>query len=330
MILLAWEEFVPLFGGESFFDEDRVCFALFGPFQLLLEFSLIGHLFLRGFCGGFSERFEILLALLWCCSGGFMRNRGPKFWEAREACSKGNEEMNWASKQDDSLVVHNSKSPGTQKNQVNKGPESSESMATIAVDSVTERKKMGMKGRNIYVTDETKVVSAELANNLLDDRRGTFFWKLTWNNMEFSAHTLFCYPKVKPYWSDTLFRKFLREVKDMSCREILCWLAGKVKKRDFEWFFLFVWAYVTSPVSILSKVVAVFAIVLSYRVSIEVGEFLALREGLGVAKQLGCFVALTVVDASNVVAGINLEKPSLCAAGFIINDIQALCLEVGI
>ncbi|KAL5786048.1 hypothetical protein ACOSQ2_008440 [Xanthoceras sorbifolium] len=80
--------------------------------------------------------------------------------------------MNWASKQDDSLVVHNSKSPGTQKNQVNKGPESSESMATIAVDSVTERKKMGMKGRNIYVTDETKVVSAELANNLLDDRRG--------------------------------------------------------------------------------------------------------------------------------------------------------------
>ncbi|KAH7574116.1 hypothetical protein JRO89_XS03G0254100 [Xanthoceras sorbifolium] len=132
--------------------------------------------------------------------------------------------------------------------------------------------------------------------------------------MEFSAHTLFCYPKVKPYWSDTLFRKFLREVKDMSCREILCWLA----------------AYVTSPVSILSKVVAVFAIVLSYRVSIEVGEFLALREGLGVAKQLGCFVALTEVDTSNVVAGINLEKPSLCAAGFIINDIQALCLEVGI
>ncbi|KAL5772071.1 hypothetical protein ACOSQ2_011995 [Xanthoceras sorbifolium] len=53
-------------------------------------------------------------------------------------------------------------------------------MATIAVDSVTERKKMGMEGRNIYVTDETNVVGAELANNLLDDRRGTFFWKLTW------------------------------------------------------------------------------------------------------------------------------------------------------
>ncbi|KAH7568651.1 hypothetical protein JRO89_XS06G0028200 [Xanthoceras sorbifolium] len=88
--------------------------------------------------------------------------------------------MNWASKQDDSLVVHYSKSLRTQKNQVNKGLESSESMATIAVDSVTERKKMGMEGRNIYVTDETNVVGAELANNLLDDRRGTFFWKLTW------------------------------------------------------------------------------------------------------------------------------------------------------
>ncbi|KAL5745769.1 hypothetical protein ACOSP7_026915 [Xanthoceras sorbifolium] len=47
-------------------------------------------------------------------------------------------------------------------------------------------------------------------------------------------------------------------------------------------------------------------------------------EGLVVAKQLGLPVALTEVDASSVVDGVNLLKPSLSVVGLVISDIQAL------
>ncbi|KAH7557302.1 hypothetical protein JRO89_XS11G0110200 [Xanthoceras sorbifolium] len=77
-------------------------------------------------------------------------------------------------------------------------------------------------------------------------------------------------------------------------------------------------------------VVAAFAKPLKCCDSAKVGEFLGLREGLVVAKQLGLPVALTEVDASSVVDGVNLLKPSLSVVGLVISDIQALCSEVGI
>ncbi|KAH7511474.1 hypothetical protein JRO89_XSUnG0200000 [Xanthoceras sorbifolium] len=54
------------------------------------------------------------------------------------------------------------------------------------------------------------------------------------------------------------------------------------------------------------------------------------REGLLLAKKLCLSVAFAEVDATSVVADLNLLQPSLGVAGLIISDIQALCLEVGI
>ncbi|KAL5810641.1 hypothetical protein ACOSQ4_027209 [Xanthoceras sorbifolium] len=69
-------------------------------------------------------------------------------------------------------------------------------------------------------------------------------------------------------------------------------------------------------------VVAAFAKPLKCCDSAKVGEFLGLREGLVVAKQLGLPVALTEVDASSVVDGVNLLKPSLSVVGdFLWQDI---------
>ncbi|KAL5815974.1 hypothetical protein ACOSQ3_024352 [Xanthoceras sorbifolium] len=52
--------------------------------------------------------------------------------------------------------------------------------------------------------------------------------------------------------------------------------------------------------------------------------------GLVMAKQLGLPVALAEVDASSVVDGVNLFKPSLSVVWLVISDIQALYSEVGI
>ncbi|KAL5778596.1 hypothetical protein ACOSQ2_009333 [Xanthoceras sorbifolium] len=38
-----------------------------------------------------------------------------------------------------------------------------------------------------------------------------------------------------------MFWELLRSVKGLACNEVLCWLAGKVKINDFEWFCLFLW-----------------------------------------------------------------------------------------
>ncbi|KAL5834726.1 hypothetical protein ACOSQ4_014223 [Xanthoceras sorbifolium] len=199
------------------------------------------------------------------------------------------------------------------------------------------------------------------------------------------------------------------DLSSLTSREVLWWLAGKVKKKDFEWLCVFVWGQwgnrnagihslkirdvdqllawvsgllvefqssatvLTSPgqpsplslpqtiswspppsgllnlnsdVSVRKScdvvdlggvirdsngwVVAAFSKALKCCVSANVGEFLGLKEGLLLAKKLCLSVAFAEVDATFVVADLNLLQPSLGVAGLIISDIQALCLEVGI
>ncbi|KAK3182748.1 hypothetical protein Dsin_030034 [Dipteronia sinensis] len=62
--------------------------------------------------------------------------------------------------------------------------------------------------------------------------------------------------------------------------------------------------------------------------SAETGEFLALRDGLLLAKQHGLNVCWVEVDAANVAAAVNDRNPSFDVAGFVIDDVKALCAEV--
>ncbi|KAL5739799.1 hypothetical protein ACOSQ2_028979 [Xanthoceras sorbifolium] len=59
------------------------------------------------------------------------------------------------------------------------------------------------------------------------------------------------------------------------------------------------------------------------------GEFLALRECLILAKSLSLSLSVAEVDASNVASVINSSVPSYGDASFVIDDIKALCKEVG-
>ncbi|KAK2635037.1 hypothetical protein Ddye_029829 [Dipteronia dyeriana] len=61
----------------------------------------------------------------------------------------------------------------------------------------------------------------------------------------------------------------------------------------------------------------------------EVGEFLALREGLLLAKRSNLIVELAEVDVVSVDIGVNSFVTVNNAANFIVNDIKALLKEVG-
>ncbi|KAK3206598.1 hypothetical protein Dsin_020644 [Dipteronia sinensis] len=61
---------------------------------------------------------------------------------------------------------------------------------------------------------------------------------------------------------------------------------------------------------------------------VETGEFLALRDGLLLAKQHGLKGCWVEVDAANVAATVNDHSPSFSVAGFVIDDVKALCAEV--
>ena len=63
--------------------------------------------------------------------------------------------------------------------------------------------------------------------------------------------------------------------------------------------------------------------------SAELGEFLALREGLLLAKSLNLNLKLAEVDAIVVANAVNNSDIVNCNANFIVNDIQALLQEVG-
>ncbi|KAL5744797.1 hypothetical protein ACOSQ2_027913 [Xanthoceras sorbifolium] len=62
----------------------------------------------------------------------------------------------------------------------------------------------------------------------------------------------------------------------------------------------------------------------------EIGEFLALREGLLLASHHSLQVSLIETDASNVAAGVLSKSVCLGPAGAIVNDIKALCKIVGV
>ncbi|KAL5748495.1 hypothetical protein ACOSP7_025537 [Xanthoceras sorbifolium] len=63
-------------------------------------------------------------------------------------------------------------------------------------------------------------------------------------------------------------------------------------------------------------------------VSAELGEFLALREGLLLTRFFGFFGYWVEVDVSNVASAVQLSLPSLGVAGLVLNDILSLVSEV--
>ncbi|KAK3230700.1 hypothetical protein Dsin_002581 [Dipteronia sinensis] len=63
--------------------------------------------------------------------------------------------------------------------------------------------------------------------------------------------------------------------------------------------------------------------------SVELGELLALREGLLLAKRHNLIVKFAEVDASSVASLLNSDVCYLGDALFVIYDIKALCSEVG-
>ncbi|KAH7573264.1 hypothetical protein JRO89_XS03G0103300 [Xanthoceras sorbifolium] len=194
---------------------------------------------------------------------------------------------------------------------------------TVSVNSAADRKKKGTEDEHFSIIEERKVVSGELENNCLDT---TGVADLLVVNMEKLEGAVSNRPDVQIRCGEgqaekidlgliTLYLSLLKLNSDAAVRpsyEFIGLGRGCTIRNADGW------------------VVAAFARALRYRVSAEVGEYLGLREGLGVAKQLGFFVALVEVDASTVVEGINLLKPSLSIAGFVINDIRALSSEVGI
>ncbi|KAL5741962.1 hypothetical protein ACOSP7_028694 [Xanthoceras sorbifolium] len=78
-----------------------------------------------------------------------------------------------------------------------------------------------------------------------------------------------------------------------------------------------------------SIIVAAVSKLLPGSFSAKLGEFLALRECLILAKSLSLSLSVAEVDASNVASVINSSVPSYGDASFVIDDIKALCKEVG-
>ncbi|KAK2651386.1 hypothetical protein Ddye_011242 [Dipteronia dyeriana] len=62
----------------------------------------------------------------------------------------------------------------------------------------------------------------------------------------------------------------------------------------------------------------------------EIGNFLALHEDLLLAKFFKCPVDITEVDSSCVASILNSSSPCSGVATFIVNDIKALLLEIGV
>ncbi|KAL5780264.1 hypothetical protein ACOSQ2_011001 [Xanthoceras sorbifolium] len=73
------------------------------------------------------------------------------------------------------------------------------------------------------------------------------------------------------------------------------------------------------------QVVVTSSKILSCSFSPELGEFLALRDGLALAIQHGLNIAWCESDATNVVAAVNGVSDSFCEAGPVISDIKAFC-----
>ncbi|KAK4852374.1 hypothetical protein QYF36_023464 [Acer negundo] len=71
-------------------------------------------------------------------------------------------------------------------------------------------------------------------------------------------------------------------------------------------------------VAAVSKYVAGF-------ITAELGDMLALREGLLLAKSFNLIISVAEVDANNVASMLNSDVASLSDVFLLINDIKALC-----
>ncbi|KAL5848935.1 hypothetical protein ACOSQ3_006997 [Xanthoceras sorbifolium] len=182
---------------------------------------------------------------------------------------------------------------------------------TVSVNSAADRKKKGTEDEHFSIIEETKVVSGELENNCLDT---TGVADLLVVNMEKLEGAVSNGPDVQirfaltPKKSNTQkWKRAARKGSSQSALEdkfVLGMCCFRQVLDDCELINL---GFSGPKMTWNNKL-----------------------RGFGVAKQLGFFVALVEVDASTVVEGINLLKPSLSIAGFVINDIRALSSEVGI
>ena len=78
-----------------------------------------------------------------------------------------------------------------------------------------------------------------------------------------------------------------------------------------------------------SKVVVAISKPMVGKPSIELGDLMALRESLLLAKRNNLDVTTAAVDTLSVASMINSNIPALGDAMFLVSDIKSLCIEVG-
>ncbi|KAL5802890.1 hypothetical protein ACOSQ4_031195 [Xanthoceras sorbifolium] len=120
-----------------------------------------------------------------------------------------------------------------------------------------------------------------------------------------------------------------------SIREVFCWILppfGALKlnfdvaiREDLP--FVGIGAAVRDH---CGHILAVVFLCLSGSFLAEVGEALTLREGLLLAKNLGIGVRFVECDYVNVVNDVSFSAFGMGVAGCVLNDIRALCKDVGV
>ncbi|KAL5841571.1 hypothetical protein ACOSQ3_012174 [Xanthoceras sorbifolium] len=130
---------------------------------------------------------------------------------------------------------------------------------------------------------------------------------------------------AKKVWELSDFREVLCPFKGLDVLDILCSLSSLFSRDQLAKFIVILWCLWGNRNAAINGV----SKLLSGFFSAEMGEFLALREGLILAKSLSLSIFEAEVDASNVASAVNLSSNCCGDASFIVDDIKALCLEVG-
>ncbi|KAL5848379.1 hypothetical protein ACOSQ4_006392 [Xanthoceras sorbifolium] len=108
----------------------------------------------------------------------------------------------------------------------------------------------------------------------------------------------------------------------LNSSDILRWVAGNISRKDLALVCLICWGIWFQRNQVVHGKQGLL------RVSADLGEFLALHEGLLLARQFGFLGCWVEVDASNVAAAVQNRHPSLGVAGSVLDDMLALCSNV--
>ncbi|KAL5826058.1 hypothetical protein ACOSQ3_017897 [Xanthoceras sorbifolium] len=156
------------------------------------------------------------------------------------------------------------------------------------------------------------------------------------------AHALFWCSKSKSVWQDSMFGGLVADLKVCSGFDIVRWLSCQSTREDFEFLCILLWnlwfdrnlsMYNGIGVAVRDHcrhILAAVSLCFPGSFSAEVGEALALREGLLLAKDLGIGVRFVECDSVNVVNDVSSSALRLGVAGCVLDDIRALCKDVGV